>query len=68
MLTSSESWFTTHASPDPRTATETGSRPTGISATSRGEVPVTSNTASWSSAVLTASSRVPSGVIASGWT
>ena len=66
MLTSSESWFTTQASALLSAVTETGSMPTGISAMRVGEAPVRSKTESRLSAVLTTSSRLPSGVSATG--
>ena len=67
-LTSSERLFTTHASLLPRTATETGSIPTGISAIRTRLGPVASNTESRLSGVFTTSKRLPSGVMASGCT
>ncbi len=62
MLTLSDTSFTTQASSLSRALTETGSRPTGISAINRGfEGWVTSKTDNRASGVLTAKSRVPSG-------
>src|SRR5687768_11056230 len=62
MLTLSESWLTTHASSFVRGLTDTGSRPTGISAIQTGAVGMeTSNTERALWAVLTANRRVPSG-------
>src|ERR1044072_1578050 len=68
-LTESDNQLATHASrPFARTATLTGSMPTGISAVRTG-VPDTSwKTESVAFGVLTASSRVPAGVMASGCT
>src|SRR6185369_272778 len=58
----SESSFTTHASSLFRGFTDTGSRPTGISAMRMGfEGLEVSNTESRASGVFTANSRVPSG-------
>jgi hypothetical protein len=68
MLTSSETWFTTHAIVSLSAATATGSRPTEISPS---EVRVPDPGAKiWrrASGVLTARSFAPSGVIASGRT
>ena len=61
-LTLSETSFTTHASSLESGFTETGSRPTGISAMSTGlDGLETSKTESRASGVFTANSRVPSG-------
>ena len=67
MLTESDIQLTTHASRLLRAATLTGSKPTGISAVSTGEPKTNWKTESVALGVLTASSRVPSGVSASGW-
>ena len=67
MLTSSDSWFTTHASLSLLAATATGSSPTGRSYVRTGRGPVTSKIASRSLGVFTTSSRVPEGVSAAGW-
>ncbi len=71
MLTSSESWFTTQASLSESAATDTGSSPTGISATrfaNDGGPWLTSKTESRLSGVLTTSRRLPDGVRQAGWT
>jgi hypothetical protein len=68
MLTVSEMWLTTHTSSLVRARTETGSSPTATSNRRLRCGPVVSNTSSRASAVLTARSFVPSGVMSSGWT
>src|SRR5439155_7850933 len=62
-LTESDTWLTTHTSSPLRGLHDTGSTPTGISASSRGDdgLVATSNTDSRASGVFTANSRVPSG-------
>ncbi len=62
MLTESEIWFTTHASPLPRARTLTGSRPTGTEPRLVGMPPTTSYTSSRASAVFTTRSVWPFGV------
>ena len=66
MLTESEIWLTTHASPLPRARTLTGSRPTGTDPRRTGALPVTSKTSSRASAVLATRSSRPSGVTSIG--
>ena len=56
MLTESEIWLTTQASPFVRARTDTGSSPTGTDPRRTGTPPETSYTSSRASAVFTASS------------
>ena len=67
MLTESDIQLTTQASRSLRTATLTGSRPTGISAVKTGEPEASWKMDRVAFGVLTASRRVPSGVKANGW-
>ncbi|HEY0348345.1 MAG TPA: hypothetical protein VGC60_09315 [Pyrinomonadaceae bacterium] len=66
MLTESDIQLATQASRLLRTATLTGSRPTGISAVRTGDPDTSWKTDSVAFGVLTASKRVPSGVRPNG--
>ena len=66
-LTESLIWFTTHASPLPRTRTDTGSSPTGTEPRAVGTPPTRSNTSRRASGVFTATSVRPLGVTSTGW-
>jgi hypothetical protein len=69
MLTLSESWFVTHTSSRVRGCTDTGSRPTGISATRNGDAGTDrSNTLSRPPIVSATNNRVPSAESRMGWT
>ena len=68
MLTLSDTWFTTQTSAALRTATATGSTPTGTEASNTRAAPLTLTMSSVPAAVLATNRRLPSADSANGRT